>query len=121
MMTKSRHPFKAPSGATIHFTELGFGTAPLGNLYRALSEEAQPSPSTRAWDAGIRYFDTAPLYGLGLSETRLNHFLRGKPRDDYVHLDQDRPPAQGRAAGRAHRHRQVLRHALAPGSLRLFL
>ena len=37
-----------------------------------------------AWKAGIRYFDTAPLYGLGLSETRLNHFLRGKRRKDYV-------------------------------------
>jgi D-threo-aldose 1-dehydrogenase len=37
-----------------------------------------------AWDSGLRYFDTAPLYGLGLSETRLNRFLRGKKREDYV-------------------------------------
>ena len=37
-----------------------------------------------AWESGLRYFDTAPLYGLGLSETRLNRFLRGKKRDDYV-------------------------------------
>jgi D-threo-aldose 1-dehydrogenase len=66
------------------FTELGFGTAPIGNLYRAISEEAAQAILTASWDAGVRYFDTAPLYGLGLSETRLNHFLRGKPRDAYV-------------------------------------
>jgi D-threo-aldose 1-dehydrogenase len=66
------------------FTELGFGTAPLGNLYRAISDEDAHDILCRAWDAGVRYFDTAPLYGLGLSETRLNRFLRGKPRDSYV-------------------------------------
>ena len=70
--------------AGITFTELGFGTAPLGNLYRALSESDAQDTLTRAWDHGVRYFDTAPLYGLGLAETRLNTFLRDKPRDDYV-------------------------------------
>ena len=68
----------------IDFTELGFGTAPLGNLYREVSDEDADATLKAAWDAGIRYFDTAPLYGLGLSETRLNPFLRGKKRDDYV-------------------------------------
>jgi D-threo-aldose 1-dehydrogenase len=77
-------PFKAPSGATLSFTELGFGAAPIGNLYRAHSEEQAQTALAAAWDAGIRYFDTAPLYGLGLSETRLNHFLRGKKRQDYL-------------------------------------
>ncbi len=76
--------FKAPSGASIPFTELGFGAAPLGNLYRAVPEKDAQSTFEAAWKAGIRYFDTAPLYGLGLSETRLNHFLRGKKRADYV-------------------------------------
>lgn len=76
--------FKVPSGASLTFTELGFGTAPLGNLFRALPEEQAQATCQAAWDAGIRYIDTAPLYGLGLSETRLNHFLRGKPRDSYV-------------------------------------
>ncbi len=80
---KKRH-FKAPSGATISFTELGFGAAPLGNLYRAHSEKEAQDTFAAAWKAGLRYFDTAPLYGLGLSETRLNHFLRGKKRNDYV-------------------------------------
>jgi D-threo-aldose 1-dehydrogenase len=76
--------FKAPSGATIKFGELGFGTAPLGNLFRPLSERDAQATLDAAWKAGIRYYDTAPLYGLGLSETRLNHFLRGKKRSDYV-------------------------------------
>ncbi|PTX54497.1 D-threo-aldose 1-dehydrogenase [Litoreibacter ponti] len=66
------------------FAELGLGTAPLGNLYRAISEEEADAVFDAAWDAGVRYFDTAPLYGLGLAETRLNRFLRGKPRDEYV-------------------------------------
>ena len=79
-----KHLFKAPSGASISLTELGFGAAPLGNLYRPHTEEAAQSTFEAAWKAGIRYYDTAPLYGLGLSETRLNHFLRGKKRDSYV-------------------------------------
>ncbi len=76
--------FKAPSGQSITFTELGFGAAPLGNLYRPVSEEDAQKTLDAAWASGIRYFDTAPLYGLGLSETRLNHFLRAKKRRDYV-------------------------------------
>jgi Predicted oxidoreductases (related to aryl-alcohol dehydrogenases) len=68
----------------LDFTELGFGTAPLGNLYRAISDEEAHLVLEAAWETGSRYYDTAPLYGLGLSETRLNRFLRGKKRDDYV-------------------------------------
>ena len=76
--------FKAPSGAAINFTELGFGAAPLGNLYHAISEAEAQKTLQAAWDAGVRYFDTSPQYGLGLSETRLNHFFRGLKRKDYV-------------------------------------
>lgn len=68
----------------LRFTEIGFGTAPLGNLYRAISDDEANTILEAAWAGGVRYFDTAPLYGLGLSETRLNRFLRGKPRDEYV-------------------------------------
>lgn len=68
----------------IPFTELGFGTAPIGNLFRAISDTDARGILDRAWDAGVRYYDTAPLYGLGLAETRLNPFLRGKDRDSYV-------------------------------------
>lgn len=76
--------FKAPSGAEISFTELGFGAAPIGNLYKATGESEAQATLSAAWKQGVRYFDTAPLYGLGLSETRLNHFLRDKKRKDYV-------------------------------------
>ena len=76
--------FKAPSGASISFTEMGMGTAPLGNLYHPISERDAQSTLEAAWKAGIRYFDTAPFYGLGLAENRLNLFLRGRKRGDYV-------------------------------------
>ncbi|MFN4140680.1 aldo/keto reductase [Aestuariivirga sp.] len=79
-----KRKFKAPSGETISFTELGFGAAPIGNLYRAVDPEEAQRTLEAAWKAGIRYYDTAPLYGLGLSETRLNRFLYGKKRKDYV-------------------------------------
>ncbi|MEM9207341.1 MAG: aldo/keto reductase, partial [Pseudomonadota bacterium] len=56
----------------------------LGNLYRAISEDDAQAILDLAWERGVRYYDTAPLYGFGLAETRLNHFLRDKPRDEYV-------------------------------------
>lgn len=80
---KIRHWDRLKNGG-IKFTELGFGTAPLGNLYRAISDEDAHQVLEAAWETGSRYFDTAPLYGLGLSETRVGNFLRGKNRDDYV-------------------------------------
>jgi len=83
MALKSRHWDRLANGG-LTFTELGFGSAPLGNLYRAISDAAARAILNAAWECGIRYFDTAPLYGYGLSETRLGQFLRGKPRDDYV-------------------------------------
>ena len=65
-------------------TELGFGGAQIGNLDVALSDEEAGEAVVAAWDAGIRYFDTAPHYGLGLSERRLGRALRAYPRDDFV-------------------------------------
>lgn len=82
-MLKTRHWDRLGNGG-VTLTELGFGTAPLGNLYRAISDAEARAILDAAWDGGVRYYDTAPLYGLGLSETRLNHFLRDKPRDQYV-------------------------------------
>ena len=77
------NPASGGSGG-LAFTELGLGTAPLGNLYRAVPDDEAQAILERAWSGGVRYFDTAPLYGLGLSERRLGALLRGKPRDDYV-------------------------------------
>ena len=59
----------------LDLTELGFGGAPLGNLYRALPEEQAQETLDAAFSAGIRYFDTAPLYGMGLSEERFGSAL----------------------------------------------
>ena len=61
----------------LELTQLGFGTAPLGNLYRKMTDENAQNTLRAAWDAGIRYFDTAPQYGLGLSESRLGSVLGG--------------------------------------------
>jgi D-threo-aldose 1-dehydrogenase len=71
-------------GAHLSLTSLGLGTAPLGNLYRPVSDADVDATFEAAWAGGIRLFDTAPFYGRGLAETRLNRFLRGHPRDDYV-------------------------------------
>jgi D-threo-aldose 1-dehydrogenase len=79
-----KRKFVSRSGAELGFTELGFGAAPLGNLYRPLTEREARATVDAAWAEGCRYYDTAPLYGLGLSETRLNGFLRAKPRDAYL-------------------------------------
>src|SRR5882757_10223686 len=75
--------FTTRGGVELQFTELGFGGVPLGNLYRPMMEKEARVMLDAVWAAGCRYFDTAPLYGLGLSETRLNGFLRPKPRDSY--------------------------------------
>ncbi|MCP8895833.1 aldo/keto reductase [Shinella daejeonensis] len=63
-------------------TEYGFGTAPLGGLYRPCPRDAAMATLEAAWDEGLRYFDTAPWYGLGLAERYTGDFLRG--RRDYI-------------------------------------
>jgi D-threo-aldose 1-dehydrogenase len=63
---------------------LGFGGASLGNLYRQVSDADAHATLSAAWDAGIRMYDTAPHYGLGLSERRMGAFLSSQPRDDYL-------------------------------------
>lgn len=68
----------------IRLTTLGFGAAPAGNLYQAMTDEDAHATFEAAWAAGIRYFDTAPHYGLGLSERRLGAFLRTRPRGELV-------------------------------------
>jgi D-threo-aldose 1-dehydrogenase len=65
-------------------TTLGFGGASLGNLYRETSETQARLAVDAAWDGGVRYYDTAPHYGLGLSERRLGAALAGRPRDAFV-------------------------------------
>jgi D-threo-aldose 1-dehydrogenase len=68
----------------VRLTTLGFGAAPIAGLYRAVDEATARTTINAAWQGGIRYFDTAPHYGLGLSERRLGEALRDRPRDDIV-------------------------------------
>jgi len=82
--TFPKRRFVSRSGHALDFPALGFGTAPLGNLYRAISNAQATATLEAAWQQGIRYYDTAPLYGFGLAETRLGSFLREKPRSDYL-------------------------------------
>ncbi|GGJ40414.1 aldo/keto reductase [Streptomyces brasiliensis] len=69
---------------TVEVTDLGFGAASLGNLYRATTDAEAEAALDAALDAGLTYFDTAPHYGLGLSERRIGRCLRGVPRDRFV-------------------------------------
>jgi D-threo-aldose 1-dehydrogenase len=78
---KSRALVRRPA---VTLTELGFGAAQGGNLYRATTDEDFTAAVDVAWDAGIRYFDTAPHYGLGMSERRLGAALRRRPRHEYA-------------------------------------
>lgn len=65
-------------------SRLGLGTAPLGGLYKAVSDEQAQAAVDRAWSLGLRFFDTAPLYGSGLSERRLGTALRNRPREQFA-------------------------------------
>ena len=65
-------------------TRLGLGTAPLAGLYRPVEEPDGLKAIERSWDVGIRFFDTAPLYGHGLAELRLGKVLRARPRDEFT-------------------------------------
>ena len=85
-------------------TRFGLGTAPLAGLFEAVDEAQGIAVIERAWDAGIRFFDTAPLYGHGLAELRLGKALKHKPRDEFTLatkvgrlLRADAPPEPGQA------------------------
>lgn len=65
-------------------TAFSFGTAPVGNIFREIDDATSDAMYHGAWDAGVRYFDTAPMYGHGLAELRTGHALRWKDRDDYI-------------------------------------
>jgi D-threo-aldose 1-dehydrogenase len=68
----------------VALTQLGFGGAPLGELFVRVDEPTAAATLQAAWDAGVRYYDTAPYYGRGLSEIRYGRFLDAKPRSDFV-------------------------------------
>jgi D-threo-aldose 1-dehydrogenase len=71
-------------GSDVAVTPLGFGGNVLGNLYGVVDEDEALDTVVAAWETGVRYFDTAPLYGHGLSEHRMGHVLRRYGRGDFV-------------------------------------
>jgi D-threo-aldose 1-dehydrogenase len=76
---------RAPLGKTrLAVSRLGLGTAPLGGLFEDVDDARAHAVGERAYDAGIRFFDTAPLYGYGTSERRVGRTLRRRPRRDFV-------------------------------------
>jgi D-threo-aldose 1-dehydrogenase len=68
----------------VQVTQLGFGGATLGNLFEAAGDDQAQATLEAAWTAGLRYYDTAPWYGRGLSELRFGRFLRSQPRREFV-------------------------------------
>ena len=77
-------PLRRLGRSDVQVTDLSFGAAAIGNLFSEVCDEAARAAVDAAWDGGIRTFDTAPHYGLGLSERRLGAALRHRPRDEYV-------------------------------------
>lgn len=76
---------KRPLGRSgLDVTTISFGGGGIGNLFKPATRDDAMAVLDGAWNAGIRFFDTAPRYGHGLSERRLGDFLRDKPRDSYV-------------------------------------
>ena len=77
-------PARQVRATGVRLTSLGYGAAQAGNLYRPTTDAETQAAFDVAWEAGVRYFDTAPHYGLGLSERRLGASLAARPRDEYV-------------------------------------
>lgn len=75
---------RLPEKLRASFARLGMGTAQFGNMGKTVEEEDCLEAVDSAWRAGLRFFDTAPHYGLGLSEQRLGKALRGRSSEDYV-------------------------------------
>ena len=75
---------RALGRAGLEVGRYAFGVAPLANLGHEVTEEEAAIALEAAWSAGVRYFDTAPHYGLGLGERRLGAFLATKPRDEFI-------------------------------------
>ena len=68
----------------VHLTQLGFGGAAIGELWDPINEAQAQATLSTFWEAGMRYFDTSPWYGRGLSEHRIGHSVRQHSRNDYV-------------------------------------
>ena len=83
-MTADTLPSAQVGNTKLQVTRLGMGTAPIGNLYSNIDDAGAIETVRRSYENGIRFFDTAPLYGAGDAERRLGEALRGIPRDEVV-------------------------------------
>ena len=81
MTVSETYLLNARTPRPVPLTRMGFGGAPLGNMYRKISEEDAQGALQAAYDAGIRFFDTAPQYGLGRSEGRFGVAMKRFGRD----------------------------------------
>ncbi|HAA76991.1 TPA: pyridoxal 4-dehydrogenase [Candidatus Latescibacteria bacterium] len=77
-------PTSEIGNTAVQVTQLGFGAAPLGELFNRVAGRQATDTLEAAWAAGIRYYDTAPFYGHGKSEHRVGHFLQDQPRDEFA-------------------------------------
>jgi D-threo-aldose 1-dehydrogenase len=78
--------------------KFGLGGVPFGNEFEVVSDEGAYQTLEAAWNAGVRYYDVAPWYGLGFVERRYGNFLHNKNRDDYVHGGRRAPFDRGQLA-----------------------
>ena len=78
------HSRRKVADTSLHLPAFGMGTAHLGELYGTVEEGVSQATLAAGWGGGVRYYDTAPWYGRGLSEHRLGGFLRTKPRDEFL-------------------------------------
>lgn len=86
-VTGTALPLNAPATKDTRYRtpfRFGMGGTQIGNIFAPISDEQAHSTLQAAWDGGVRYYDTSPFYGHGLSEHRLGRFLRDKPRDQYL-------------------------------------
>lgn len=83
-LARTARPARRLGRSDVAVTVLGLGCAPLGNLYAAVADDVAAATVDAAWRAGVRWFDTAPHYGLGLSERRLGAALRARARGEAV-------------------------------------
>ena len=83
-MTNALPPRRQVGNTSLALPAFGFGGAHLGELYAIVEEAESRATLDAAWDGGVRFYDTAPWYGRGLSEHRIGGFLRNKPRGEFI-------------------------------------
>lgn len=83
-MDLNTHSHRVLGRGGLRVSPHSYGVAALGNLYREVADDVAHDAVDAAWEAGVRYFDVAPHYGLGLAESRLGEGLAGRPRDQFI-------------------------------------